>query len=365
MLEQGKVSPFQLFSLMTSFLYGSTVILQSIDIAGRDSWISQILAIPGGVILILLITRLSAEYPGLTLIEYLQNIFGKWLGRFFGLFYLFYFLLLAALVTRNYDDLFASAIMPETPTWFLHATLVLTVAYIVYNRVEVMGRLSELVLPIAVVVTLLTAMLLTISGLVHYENLLPVFDRGVGAVLIGSVPYASFPYMELILFAMVIPYVNNPAKVRITALASVLVAAALLTAIMIQDIAVFGEYMATLTFPRFSAIRLISVGDFVERIEPMVLALWVASGILKIGVCLYAFTLGLAQLFGLKELNQLIFPTAIIIIPLTGSLFENSFQMLNFALNIYPIFAIPLQFGLPMVMLLLTFYHRRKQNKKQ
>lgn len=365
MLEQGKISPFQLFCLITSFLIGSTVVLQSINIAGRDSWLSNILGLFSGVVLIFIITRLAKDYPGMTLIDYLQKIFGKALGKFLGFIYLFYFLLLAALVTRNYDDLFVSAIMPETPTWFFHATLALTVAYLVYHRIEVMGRLSELVVPISLLVAMLTSMLLTVSGLVRFENLLPIFDRGVGSVLIGTIPYASFPYLEVILFTMVIPYVNDINKARTVSLISILVAGTLLTLIFTQDIAIFGEYMATLTFPRFSAIRLISVGDFVERIEPMVLAVWVASGIIKIGVCLYAFTLGIAQLFGLKELKHLVFPSSILVMVVTGALFENNFQMINFATNIYPVFAIPLQIGIPGLMLLLSIYKRKKEKKNK
>lgn len=364
MLEEGKISSFQLFSLMTSFLIGSTVILQSINIAGRDSWISNILGIFCGVTLILVMTRLVKEYPGMTLIEYLQKIFGKALGKFIGVIYLFYFLILAALVVRNYTDLFATAIMPETPTWFLNATLALTVAYVIYQRIEVMGRLSELVIPVALTILMITSGLLNLSGIVHSQNLFPILDKGLGAVLLGTVPYASFPYLELILFSMVIPYVNNTSKVRTASLASIFVAGTLLTLVLMQDIAIFGEYMATLSFPRFSAIRLITVGDFVERIEPLVLALWIASSILKIGVCLYAFTLGLAQLFGLKDLNHLVFPSSILVIVLTATLFENNFQMLNFATNIYPVFAIPLQIGLPVIMLFLTIYRRKKEKRK-
>ena len=77
MLEKGKITPYQLFSMVTGFIFGSTVILQNVTVAGRDSWLSTVLAILGGFGMVLITTQLSATFPNLTLIEYTEVLFGK------------------------------------------------------------------------------------------------------------------------------------------------------------------------------------------------------------------------------------------------------------------------------------------------
>lgn len=359
MPEKERLTPFQLFCMISSFMFGGTVILQNLTVAGRDTWLSTLLAIFGGVIVVLISTQLALVFPNLTLIEYSQVVFGKLLGKFIGALYLWYFMQLGALVLRDYGDLMTITVMQETPRWFFHITLALVVVYFVYSRIEVMGRVSEILLFFGVALGVLTSVLVGLSGVVEFKNLQPVLEHGIADVLKGAFVVAAFPYQEVIFFSMIFPYVNIPAKTRKVAVGAILFSGAFLFTILVQDIAVFGENMATIIFPRYTAVKMISVGNFIERIDPILLAIWIMFGLIEMGVCLYAFVLGLAQLSGLKDYRPLILPSSIIMIVLADLLSANTLEILEFAANTYPLYAFPLQVILPLLMLILGSIRKR------
>ncbi len=360
MPEKGKTTAFQFFCLVSVFLFGSTTIMMSLTAAGRDSWISMVLAGAGGMVLVLVITGLAVSFPGLTIIEYIPKIFGAFPGKLIGLLYLWYFLHLGSLVLRNYGELMSTVVMPETAPGVFHVSLAIVIAYLVYHRVEVMGRLSELVFPLSIGVTILTSLLIILSGVTDLRNILPVFEHGIKKVILGSITLAGFPYLETILFAMIFPYINSADKGKKAFLAAVIISWIALLMIMIQNITIFGDHIITLTFPRFYSIRLISIGNFIERIEPVILGVWIMGGVVKAGICLYAFGLGAAQVLGLKDFRSLILPAALIMAAMADLLFKNTFEMQRFAVDIYPFYAFPFQFALPLLMLVIARLRRRK-----
>ena len=359
MPEKERISLYQLFCMVVTFIFGTSSILMSLTIAGRNTWISMILAIIPAAVMVLVITGLAEKYPGMTLIEYAQALLGKIPGKIVGALYLWYFLHLGALVLRNYGEFLTTEVMPETPLWFFQATLAAVVGFFVYHRIEVMARLSEIVLVIAIFVSFMVSFLITNSNIIEVKNLLPVMEHGVGKVLLGSVPITAFPFLEVVLFAMFFPHVKSAAKCRKVTLGAIGLSGLILTMIMVQLIAVFGEYMSSLTYPRFYMVKMISVGGFIERIEPVVLAVWIMSGLIKMGICLYAFVLGLAQLLGLKDYRFLIGPAMITTAVLSVNVYENTYEMINFANNIYPIYAFPFEVALPVLMLVVALFKKR------
>ena len=367
-MERGKITSFQLFCLIALFIFGSTSLLQSITAAGRDSWISHIIAIFAGVFVGLIITTLAVRFPNQTIIQYTQELFGSIAGKIIGIMYLWYFLHLGALVLRNYGEFFTNMVLPETPMWFINLTFALVVAYMAAKGIEVIARVGELFLPALAILSIITSVLISMSGdIVVASNLKPVLEHGLTKVIQGAVPIASFPFMEIILFSMFFPFTNIITKSKNATLAGILFSGLFLTIILVQNIAVFGDYLATLTFPRYYVVRIISVGGFVERIEPIILAIWLMGGLIKIGICFYAFTLGLSQITGMKNDKALIIPTAVLMVVLSILIYDNTFEQLNFAVNIYPVYAFPFQVGLPMLMLVIAVVRGKggKQKSKK
>lgn len=362
MLDQGKISPYQLFCILAAFLAGSSIIMLNITAAGRDTWISLVLAAIIGVVVLMVTTRLAVKFPNLTIIEYTQILFGRSLGKVIGALYVWYFFHLGALVLRNYGEFMTTLIMPETPLWFFQLSFALVVAYLVYQGVEVIGRLSELIFFFYMMSVVIIMTLLGLSGVLHIKNLLPILEGGVSRVIKGAVPIATFPFLELILFTMIFPQVNSPAKIRKAAFWAIFVMGMVLDGVLMMGIAILGENLARLTFPGFYIFRMIYVGRFIERIDPAIISIFYMGGLIKISVCFYAFILGLSQLLGLKDYKPLIIPSAVIMVVLSILVYENTFEMFNFATNIWPVYSIPFQVVFPLLMLIVAKFRKKGQS---
>lgn len=360
MLDQGKLTPYQLFCIIAAFLAGNSIIMQSLNVAGRDTWMSVILAVLAGVGMVWVTTRLAVQFPSLTLIEYAQVLFGKNLGKVIGIFYVWFFLHLGSLVLRNYGEFMTTLIMPETPLWFFDLSLALVVAYLVYQGVEVMGRLSEIILFLDMVFIVIAMTLLGLSGILDIKNLYPLLEGGTSKVIQGVIPTASFPYLQIILFTMIFPRVNMPARSRKAAIWAIVLIGMVLDGVLIMGIALLGETMASLSFPGYYIFRLIRVGEFIERIDPVLMSMFLMGSFIKIGVCFYAFVLGLAQLLGLKDYKPLIMPSSVIMVVIGLLAYDNTFEIFNFATNIYPVYAFPFQVVLPILMLILARFRNKE-----
>lgn len=365
MKEQGRINSYQFFCLVFLFVVGSSVILQSLTAAGRDTWISTGLAMAAGLFTVFVICYTSKIFPGMNLIEYTQKLFGKIPGKIIGTLYLFYFLYLGALVLRNYGDLLSSVVMPESPGSYFNLTLALVIMFLVYNRLEVMGRVGEIILPISMFIFILMSIFISLSEITEYKNLLPILENGIGKLILGTVPIAAFPFQEVVAFTMVLPYVNSFRKGAMAFAGAMTLGGIFLIITLMQTIAVFGLYTSTLTFPRIFAVRMIAVGEIIQRIEAGVLGAWIMGGMIKIGVCLYAFVLGLSILLGIKDYKTLIVPSTFLMVVLANLSFKNVFEMLNFAVNIYPVYAFPFQVIFPLLILVFGIIKTRKKKGAQ
>ena len=81
--------------VMTLPIMGHVVILPFLlDIAGRDAWISILLAFPIGLLISYVIYRIRRKFPDLNGRELLNILLGKWLGIIIIIILILYFLFL-------------------------------------------------------------------------------------------------------------------------------------------------------------------------------------------------------------------------------------------------------------------------------
>ncbi|TVY11394.1 GerAB/ArcD/ProY family transporter [Paenibacillus cremeus] len=75
------------------------------------------------------------------------------------------------------------------------------------------------------------------------------------------------------------------------------------------NVLLFGNITSSLTYPAIGAASYISIGNFLTRLESVVMALWVAGAFLKLSVYYYALALGSAQWSRLNDYPLLLFPS--------------------------------------------------------
>jgi len=162
--------------------------------------------------------------------------------------------------------------------------------------------------------------------------------------------------------AMLLPYLNKPQegyKAVITALIIVGISLVISSA---AGVAVFGApELARMEFPVFSLARIIRIAMFLERIDAVVMALWVSGVYMKVTVIYYCGVLSAAQALNLKRYQPILLPYAILLGVLTVLLYDNVIELVSSLGKVYPPYAIStFQFGIPLFLLIVSLIRGKK-----
>jgi len=358
-MEKARISGLQLFMLMTGFLLGNRLIINPATEAKNDGWIAILISGAGGAILLTLYTSISLLNPSRTLVDILRHQFGKSLGNIIALFYIWYFIHLASLVFRNFGSFLVTTTYPRTPMEIIIAFFALTIIYAVNSGIEVMGRLSEILVPIVPVSSIIIG--LSVVTTHDFTAFLPVLENGIKPVIKASLNLLSFPFGEAIVFLTIFPYLNKKKSLKkITAL-SVLLVTGLFLYIFFRNIIVLeSNFIDQATFvPHVTSVLFPGI-----NLEPLFDVIMIIGGGIKIISTIYAAVMNLNQLIGAANYRK--FTTCIVMFSVVLSIwvYENIFEVFHWAGNIWFYYSIPFQIVIPVILLILSLVKKgRSQNE--
>jgi len=354
-LEGGSISPSQLLFLVMSFTLGGTLLRTPAAGAGHDGLLAILFGLAESLLFALFFTGLSLRFPGKTLVEFNDLIYGPFLGKLISLAYLFYFFLLATLVLRFFGDFFVGLIFPQTPLVILIGLLVLISASAVRNGIEVIARCSQILLPFTVVVVILT-LLLSLPDM-KFTNFLPILDLPLTDLLRISHYTATFAFGESVAFLMTLAFIGTnlktAKKARFYLMLGLIGGGIILLITTIRNTGLLGSTRAITNYTSFQAVRLINIGEIFTRLEILVVINFLTMGFLAVSLLFYSTALGMAQIFKLRTYLPLVLPLGALLTCISIILFENILEYQRFSEAITPYFALPFQVGIPLLSLLI------------
>lgn len=337
MIEKAKVSPKQLiFLVVISRLVISITFFPALSgpPGNQDVWMSEILSLPVNLLLAAPLYLLWKRFPSQSLIEYCQTILGK-TGTAIGFLYVLYFFHSLCLFLYHWSAFLTTAVMPETPVLFILVFLFPFCAYAVLKGIEVISRLAEFFAPIVFGGIIIIFLMLMKD--MDLEVFTPFMEKGILSIVMGAFVIA-LRTSEILVLAMLLPYVNTKkANVKFVFVISFLFMALFWIITTVTVFATLGiDLTRILQFAYFSAVRLVNLGDFIERIESIHLSVWVLSGFLRIVVFYYVVLIGLSQVLRLKSYKPLVVSTLTILLPVSLSIQTNIADLNEFLLSIEP-----------------------------
>ncbi len=355
-MDKVKISKFQLIVLLIGFIFG--IIINPAAAAKQDAWLAILITFIAGMIIVLLYVYISLWNPEKTLIEILKEYFGKYIGGFIGLFYVGYFIHLAAIVIRNYGDFINIAIFPETPVTFIIISISIITAYVVRKGLEVMGRGAEIFVPLVIVEVVFVTVLLFAS--LDVTNWKLFLERGIEPIFKTVQTLISFPIGEIVIFLMIFPAINKEKELLKSTIIAVSVAGAIFLTVTLRDLLVLGADMFyRATFPTATALRLVPE----INLDPFYLVGVVIGGSIKVTICIYAAVMALAQIFNIDNYKPFVYPTVALTIALSIWLYDSLFELIQWSLNNYFYYAFPFQFIIPIILLIISIIKRRKKKR--
>src|SRR5206468_3066542 len=140
MLEKGKISALQMGIMMYPTIVATAILLvpaATVQSAGRDMWLSPILASFIGFFSVYTMVQLNNLYPKETIIQCSTHILTLIPGKVIGFIFLFVFLHNIGGIVRSFAEFVQGAFLPRTPSVVVMGIMILACAFTVRAGVEV------------------------------------------------------------------------------------------------------------------------------------------------------------------------------------------------------------------------------------
>jgi len=347
-----KINGSQAVLLLVITIFATVILFLpgiSASYAGQDAWISLLLAAAAAAVIALTAVSLGRRFPEKNLFEYLEIMLGKIPGKLVGVLYLCWFLYIAAALVREYGTFMIPIFFRQTPLVVLAAAGVAATAYAAYGGLETLARANQLFFPVIVGASaVLFGLALPQMDVV---NLLPVLEAGPVSIIKGSLAPLSW-FGEIFLISVLLPYLNRPEQARRIALTSILIATSIFELSVIGVISIFGPSVTSSYLLAFlNGVRMIHIANFIERLEALLMLIWILSAGVKLSMFYWATALGSAQVMGLKDYRPLIPPVGAAILALSIFNYTSVMDLLNFTATVWPFYALTFELAIPLFLL--------------
>ncbi|MGP3561745.1 GerAB/ArcD/ProY family transporter [Geobacillus sp. BK01] len=306
-MEKGKITSTQMMLLLYPAIVATAILLVpgvTAQHAEQDMWLSPFWASLIGFLTVHLSVQLHGLYPKKTPIEYSVEILGWFFGKLVGLLFLLFYFHVTSIIIREYGEFVVGNFLFHTPIQFVMGTMVFVCAVAVRSGVEVLGRLAQILVPVVIVLLVIIVLLLLPD--IDPETMLPMFENGLWPSIMGAATPQSW-FSECFLMAFLLPHVIDEDHGRKWGNIGVIAVMLTLFFTNLVTLFVFGNTTGQFVYPVMSVVRYISIADFLEHVEAVVMALWVVGVFLKICVFYYVSVSAMALWLGLSQYKPLVF----------------------------------------------------------
>jgi len=346
---------FMIITLLASI--GTAILISPASVtseAKQDAWIAAIISVVLSLLLIKLFITVGKRTPTLTFVEANEKILGRFFGKITSIGFIFLSLLSAGELLYFIGIFMKTEVLPETPTMAFAFLFSIIIIYAAFLGIEVFARSAEILFPFFILIFIL--FVVCISPSVHMENLQPIMEAPAKSLFISIIRLMSIFSFPLVILLMIFPSTINVHKSAQKGFyIGTILGGIVLIAIITLAILVLGPAnTASRTFPSYSLAQRISIGNFLQRIEVIMAAMWLISIYIKTFMFFYAGVIGIAQICKIKNHRPLIFPFGMIILGLSQIIHPSIIHSEIYNRETWPIFSSIFAIFLPLVLLLVA-----------
>ncbi|MGI6161518.1 MAG: GerAB/ArcD/ProY family transporter [Christensenellales bacterium] len=331
--------------------------------ANQDVWVVLLVTLVYIFILNFPILFLMNKFRGMTINEMSELVLGKFFGKValipVALFSIFCYIA-CMLITAVFITLY---IFPDTPTWALLIFMVVPVSYAAYKGAGVVSRLSNFIVPIAILTAALF-FIISISNM-DFSILQPVLaDSTFMEINLGAFLTAA-RYSEILIFWVFSYFMIRKSNVNKTYAAAQLIFLISFFLILIPTVTVLGiEYAKRTWNPYFTFTRQIVFFDFMERMQPFNLMAWFPCALLKLSIYSYMASYILSGIFKAKSHKHFVLPLSAVafiacLLPIMNK--SSTIEILR-SDEVFPYIILPAILGIPVIMFIVYLMRRKKIN---
>ncbi|MEK3734333.1 MULTISPECIES: GerAB/ArcD/ProY family transporter [Paenibacillus] len=272
------------FILSVGMVNHVLLIPQLMEVSGRDSWITVLLACVVFLPVFIIIGYIVKKTRHTGMHDWLLEHYGKWIAVPISV--LTGLTLLSIIVVESKDMVIwtNSSYLPETPPWVLIVLFLALALYSALSGLKTVVITSGILLP--VVILLGEFVMLANFSNKDYTLLLPVFEHGSGPAWRGVI-YIGAGLLELIFFVYIQQFISGSVKKRYMIILGLVLAGLALGPTM-GAIAAFGPVESALQRnPAFEQWRLVRIGSYIEHVDFLSIFQWISGAFIRVAFSLY------------------------------------------------------------------------------
>ncbi|MBL0386311.1 endospore germination permease [Tumebacillus sp. ITR2] len=351
--------------MITMIVLGTTILFVpglSIHLGGRDAWLAPLASGLVGLFIVMTLLKLSKWFPGQTPIQYFQVLFGKWLGLAIGLYLISVLLRQFATMIRELTDFTTTVTLTRTPPEYILILMLAVVYYGVRQGLEVVARVTQLVVIIELIQLVFSVVSLSTKD-IDLDHLTPLFENGPLPFLRSSMFIVSW-FGELLIVGFLLPSVRLKQGAKKAGIYGIGAVTVLLILANVYTLGVFGEVIASrLQYGLYEVARYISIANFLERLDPIVMGVWILLIYCKLAIFCYAVSIAVSQLFSLPDYRSVVGLVCLVGAVMSEHMYRHQADMMHFLEVIYPPYALLMALvGLPF-LLFLGFLRKGKRKE--
>lgn len=320
-----------------------------LDKAGKDVWLSLLVALVPGIVLVMVLSWLTILKPQKTLDQIAAEQFGKLIGKMVSFMYALYFLLPAVLGLRGLMEFMVTAFLKHTPKNLIGLIFLALCLFAVKSGLESIARVYAILMTILIVSGILATSLASPDK--EFQKLLPVLEHGMLPVLLGSIPLIGL-LGEMVVIGGLLGSVRNSAAIWQGNLVAILVIGLFFVGPLTGPVAMFGEVATNFDYPTFAEMKF---GSYLSYFQSLAVVLWLLGSFGRIALFYYTASESAARIFNLTNNQPLVVPIGVLIYLLTLFAFPDLVTVKKFLVVSYPVMGVTLGILIPTVLLLSIF----------
>ncbi len=354
------ITSHQLYTFTALSTLGGSILVASSIVAGiakQDAWISVIVTMAFGLVMMWVYTYLVTRFDNLTIIGVSQKIFGKWIGKIIAIGY-FLYMFITAYDIPWYIGSFFTNIKHETPVDIIIVLFYAALIIGVYYGIETIARATELFF--VLVTGLFIIFILLVIPDINIEFALPVFENGINPILKSAVILSGYISIQNTTLLMIFP-VNLSDKVqgRKAFIKGFIWANTIVLITVLVSILVLGSLIiAKSSFPTVLLAKEINIGSVFTRLEYLISFMWTLSEFTIAVMYFYSSILAFSELLGLKAHTWIVAPMGLLCMMFTLTVNTGAIEKENGITTGFIPNVITFGFIVPIIMLAVFFVRR-------
>lgn len=354
-----QVSGSQLVFMLLWLILGTGVLTlpNAINTFARyqDGWITAALMILVPFVFALIARPYIRYNADKSFYAILMSTFGKTLSLIIMAWVVLWLYICACTIVREFILFIELNFLPNTPIYILSAIIVFSTVYCISHGIETLARMAVFVTATYCIGIIINSSLMVTE--IHIQYASPILTEGWKPVIESALyPWVfSSEIFIALLFANNLKYPHRLPNYFICAGVLITFLALLMEFLSITILGNVGRFTI---YPLLLAIRSLSIGIALQRLEPLYVILVIFSVMVKLGVFQIAYTNSVQELLRIQNQKAIVWSLGMTVWAGSIALFHNGAELNEFILFSWPAYTVTITFLLPLLLLAVQSLRR-------